>query len=824
MHDRRARRWQKQAWLERRFAPASKEMELAVDSARDPPPSLLVMNATTLATSPHSSWHLRLRRGGGLPTWVLCYCCLLFAAYGSSRHLDVAEHADVAWWLTFTSSVFAAACMLLPFAGGLWLSKRFRIRRGQLRVALGVHAIAGAVVWLPIAVHGLVFDALGAHATSVDYSALEDFLVTFAVYAAWVGGVHCVMYIRESKRVEARAIRLQTELSEAARQRLEAELRALKSELSPRFMIEAFEMIQNLIRIAPDRAEDAVAQLGEVVRTALRRGSTSEVPLHEEIELLKPALELERVRLGALHVELHVDDGVLDALVPDLVLHPLVSIALEGLAGQSGTPRLVITARRDTQPGFVDITVMGSGTRVPDTPAPDQRAEWQAMVRHRLAQMYGERSSFTVAPTSRDGCVARLLLPYHEIEQPVASPEPCASPTVPLAPARGVIRGLCTLSGAVCWYVYLASTDVRSEIARHLYGVRLPRFLFELQWGVSACILTLTTVVAIRISRRFAWSDATIPTRRKLLPHVRAMLGLSALLVAEKALLSLPFGIVADTSMRHIALLIFKTAYSAVFVYTVSAGMHYLIVGVWRRLRAQRGEVRLEAEMNETVRCRAAAELRALQAELSPHFLGNALHAVAGLIRVSPDQAIHVLGQLSQVLRAPLVRSGAYEVSLAEELAMLHPYLEVERARIRRPLPVRWNVEHEALRGRVPQMILQPLVENAVKHGLGRGAANATAGIEVRACRKGPVLEIAVADDGCGLDARVAPRGAGSPRLGVANTRARLRELYGDRATFELASRPEGGTMARISVPWHEEPLAPVSAIYRRHVDERVPA
>jgi two-component system, LytTR family, sensor kinase len=792
----------------------------------DSPSSTLVMDATTIAMSPHSSWQLRLHRVGGAPTWVLFYCFLLLGDYTSSRGLDVAEHANVAWWLAFTRSLFAAACMLLPFATGLWLSKIFRIRRGQLPVALGVHAIAGVVVWLPIALQGIVFEALGAHARGVDYSALQDFLVTSAVYAAWVGGLHCVMYIRGWKRVETRALRLRTELSAAGRQRLDAELRARKSELSPRFMIEAFEMIQNLIRIAPDRAEDAVAQLGGVVRTALRRGSTREVPLHEEIELLQPALELERVRLGALHVDWHVDDDVLDTLVPDSVLQPLLSIVLEGQAAQSGVPRLVITAGRDAQlPGFVEITLEGSRTCAVDTAAPEHKVDWQATVRQRLAQMYGERSSLTLGPRSQDSCVVRLLLPYHEIEQPVATAEAWASPVVPIAPARGVTRRLCAMAGVVAWYAYLSNTDVRAEIARRAYGAQLPRFLFELQWALAACIMTLTMLVAIRMSQRVPWSDATIPTRRKLLLHTGAMLGLAALLVAEKAAMSLPFGIVADTSVRHIAFLSFKTAYSAVFTYMLTAGARYMIVGVWRRLRAQRGEVRLEAEMTETVRGRAAAELRALQAELNPHFLGNALHAVAGLIRVSPDQAIHVLGQLSQVLRSPLVRSGAYEVSLAEELAMLHPYLEVERARIHRPLPVRWNVEHEALRGRVPQMILQPLVENAVKHGLGLGAANESAGIEVRACRKGTVLEIAVADDGCGLDARGAQRARrASPPVGVANTRARLRELYGDRASFELASRPEGGTMARISVPWHEEPLAPVGATYRRQVDERLPA
>ena len=775
---------------------------------------------TQILTWPLSSSRLRLRRADGVPKWIVCYCLLILANYGSSRSGDIAEHVDVAWWLALARAALTAACMLLFFIGGLRLAKIFRIRRGRLRLALCVHAIAPVVLWLPLLVLGLVLDALGAHARPVDYSALQDFLITLGVYAAWVGGIHCVTYIRESKRVEARALLLQTELSEAARQRLDAELRALRSELSPRFMIEAIEMIQKLICNAPERAEHAVAQLGAVVRTAIRRGSMNELPLHEEIEQLRPALELERVRLGALQVELHVDNDVLDALVPDLVLLPLFSIALEGHARQPGTPRLVIEGRRDAQqPGFVAITVTGSGTDTSPASAPDQQVQWQATLRHRLAQMYGDRFSFTVATPSQDGCVARLMLPYHEIEEPVAIPQPSTSPTLPLAaphaPTRRAIRGLCALTGAVCWYFYLASTDVRSRVARHLYGARVPRFLFELRFATSACILTLITLVALWTSRRFPWSDLTIPRRRKLFAHATAMLSVSALLIAQNASMSLPFRIVADTSVRHIAFLSFKSAYFAVFVYAVTLGARYLIVGVWRRLRARGGELRLEAEMNETVRRRAAAELRALEAELSPHFLGNALHAVAGLIRVSPDQAIHVLGQLSHVLRGPLVRSSPYEVSLAEELAMLHPYLEVERARIRRPLPVRWNVEHEALRGCVPRMILQPLVENAVKHGLGRASANQTAGIEVSACRKGPVLEIAVADDGCGLDARDVQRPRGLPQLGVANTRARLRELYGDHATFELASRPEGGTLARIAVPWHEEAVTP---------DEPVPA
>ena len=768
---------------------------------------------TQVLTSQLSPTRLRLRRVGSVPKKVVGYCFFLFAVYGSSRSADIAENVDVAWWLALTRAALSAACLLLFFVAGLRLAKIFRVRRGELRLALGVHAIAAVVLWLPFVVLGRALDAVGARGRPADYSVLQDFLFTLAVYAAWVGGIHCVTYIRESKRVEARTLLLATELSEAARQRLDAELRALRSELSPRFMIEALEMIQKLISSAPERAEHAVAQLGAVVRTAIRpgtmRGSMNEVALHVEIDQLRPALELERVRLGALQVELHVDDDVLDALVPDLVLLPLFSIALEGDAAESGTPRLVISGRRDAQrPGFVAITVAGSGTSGSTASALEQRVEWEATLGHRLARMYGDRFSFTLAPTSHDGRVAQLMLPYHEIEEPVASPRPSASPMLPLAaplaPARRAIRGLCALAGAVCWYFYLASTDARSAIERHLYGARVfPRFLFELRFAASACILTLITIAAIRMSRRVPWSDPTIPRRRKLLAHATAMLGASALLIAQNASMSLPFHIVADTSARHIAVLSFKSAHFAVFVYAVTLGARYLIVGVWRRLRARRGELRLEAEMNETVRRRTAAELRALEAELSPHFLGNALHAVAGLIRASPDQAIHVLAQLSQLLRAPLVRSDAPEVSLAEELAMLHPYLEVERARIRRPLPVRWNVEHEALRGRVPRMILQPLVENAVKHGLGRSSAKQTAGIEVSACRKGPMLEIAVADDGGGLDTRDVQRSLASPRVGVANTCARLNELYGDHATFELASRPEGGTLARIALPWH---------------------
>lgn len=204
---------------------------------------------------------------------------------------------------------------------------------------------------------------------------------------------------------------------------------------------------------------------------------------------------------------------------------------------------------------------------------------------------------------------------------------------------------------------------------------------------------------------------------------------------------------------------------------------------------------RLRTELERTRHGRVEAELRALKAEINPHFVGNALSVISGLMRSDPADAERVLSHLRDLLTAVVARAGTQEVTLREELATLEPFLAVERARLGRELEVAWNVDAGTLSARVPHMILQPLVENAVKHGLGpRGKAGR---IEVAARRDDRVLELTVYDDGVGFGDPARRRG-----VGLSNARARLSELYGDRASLELSPALDGGTIARVRIPW----------------------
>jgi two-component system, LytTR family, sensor kinase len=221
---------------------------------------------------------------------------------------------------------------------------------------------------------------------------------------------------------------------------------------------------------------------------------------------------------------------------------------------------------------------------------------------------------------------------------------------------------------------------------------------------------------------------------------------------------------------------------------------------IQRSQTASRLRRRLRMELDDTERRRANAELRALKSELNPHFIGNALNAVSVLMQTDAAAASRVIDQLSDLLRTAVDRAATQEVTLREELESLQPFLAVERIRLGRALDVSLNVDERTLDGRVPHMILQPLVENAVKHGF---ALRAGGHIEVHAHRGVAHLELRICDDGSGLSvpSSLPVRRAGT---GLANARARLSKLYGQSASLELSSVPEGGAVARLLIPWHE--------------------
>jgi signal transduction histidine kinase len=188
----------------------------------------------------------------------------------------------------------------------------------------------------------------------------------------------------------------------------------------------------------------------------------------------------------------------------------------------------------------------------------------------------------------------------------------------------------------------------------------------------------------------------------------------------------------------------------------------------------------------------AEARLAMLRAQLNPHFLFNSLNAVAGLVRAQDNGgAIRVLARLSDVLRHVLATSDVHEVSLRQELAFVNDYVEIERVRFPDRVNVEWCIAADVGDAKVPSLVLQPLVENALRHGTGQ--------LVIAARRAGLSLVLEVHDDGPGLGAP----GTGAVGIGLANTRARLAELYGSHTDLTLRDAPSGGAIATVTLPYH---------------------
>ena len=215
--------------------------------------------------------------------------------------------------------------------------------------------------------------------------------------------------------------------------------------------------------------------------------------------------------------------------------------------------------------------------------------------------------------------------------------------------------------------------------------------------------------------------------------------------------------------------------------------------------------LRYQARLEETARLQALltqARLDALRAQLNPHFLFNTLNAVSALVERDPRGVRKMIARLSNLLRYTLEESAEQEVPLARELDLLSEYVELMQIRFQGKLNVTMQVDDTARGALVPSLILQPLVENAIKHGTSHLVGGAVGEIGIRARRAGQTLHVAVVDNGPGPASRGDTDGTG---LGLSNTSARLRQMYGAAAGVTLRARPEGGTVAEITMPFHQD-------------------
>ncbi len=306
----------------------------------------------------------------------------------------------------------------------------------------------------------------------------------------------------------------------------------------------------------------------------------------------------------------------------------------------------------------------------------------------------------------------------------------------------------------------------------------------------SICIGTLS-VTFIDGARLMLWHERRPPPRLPFFALLLASFFLAQYLGYKIAafVLGVPEPVFDAERSRHATAMLIGSGVTFVFI----------IWFFWSRGRMATLKAETEAE-----KARAAAiekqamqaQLQMLQAQIEPHMLFNTLANLQGLIAVDPPRAQHMLDQLIQYLRATLSASRTDKTSLAQEFALLDAYLGLMKVRMGSRLSYAFHLPSALGNSMVPPMLLQPLVENAIKHGIEPKIEGGH--IDVKAERDGNSLYLTVADTGLGMDVDAATSGT---CVGVANVRERLQMLYGALAAFSLKSNAPSGVIARITLP-----------------------
>lgn len=246
---------------------------------------------------------------------------------------------------------------------------------------------------------------------------------------------------------------------------------------------------------------------------------------------------------------------------------------------------------------------------------------------------------------------------------------------------------------------------------------------------------------------------------------------------------------------------ILASLFNKTFAYNI--GVYWMILATNHAFAYYRKFHERELSNKELEARLAQARLKALQMQLNPHFLFNTLHTISALMHSDLEAADRMVMKLSELLRLALDNTDTHEVALRQELDFLARYLEIEQTRFGERLSVEMEIDSHLLDARVPNLVLQPLVENAIRHGIERHAKPGK--IVLRANQQDGQLELEVQDNGAGLP----KNGRYSEGIGLSNTRSRLEQLYGTAQKFTLENVPSGGLLARVVIPYRVEQVEP---------------
>jgi two-component system, LytTR family, sensor kinase len=315
-------------------------------------------------------------------------------------------------------------------------------------------------------------------------------------------------------------------------------------------------------------------------------------------------------------------------------------------------------------------------------------------------------------------------------------------------------------------------------------------------WGILTWLAWAPLTPAIVwLARKFSLVEET--WKRNLLVHLPGFLFVSALhsAAATAIILSIkPFDNMGDSPLSFWPRLLSRLKGSLVpdlLIYGAVVGISYAVDYYHKYREREFLASRLEAQL-------AQAQLDSLRMQLHPHFLFNTLNSIVGLVRDNKNSAaVNMLVGLSDLLRHTLEHSSRHEVELREELNFIKLYLKIQETRFSDRLQIEFDIDPATTKALVPNLILQPLTENALRHGIGRSADSGLVGISSTVTDGH--LRLTVYDNGAGLPDDWQMKG--STGIGLANTAARLQQLYDDDHQFDIRNREGGGVEVVILMP-----------------------
>jgi two-component system, LytTR family, sensor kinase len=332
-----------------------------------------------------------------------------------------------------------------------------------------------------------------------------------------------------------------------------------------------------------------------------------------------------------------------------------------------------------------------------------------------------------------------------------------------------------------------------------------PWWHYLISWLVGVYLWALLMPGILWLGRRFPIEQRNW-VRRVALHLLLGVVVSLVQLILESAILS-RLGIfpgLMNTFVTTFAFLLVIGFHTGIMTYWEVLGVQYGI-GYYQNYQERKQEaLRLELRASELQSQLVQAQLGVLKMQLQPHFLFNTLNAIMVLVRQQKSkEAEQTLAHLSDLLRCVLEDVEAQEVPLRRELEYLQLYLSIEQVRFQDRLRVEISADPAILDAALPQMVLQPVVENAIRHGVGKSAAAGR--IKISAVRSNDTLELRVQDDGPGFSSED-PVGKHSTGIGLTNTKARLKQLYGEEARLTSGNGKPRGAVVTITVPYHAVP------------------